>query len=118
MDHIEHGQRTVGGRGGFEVPDQAVLVLLQVKNGLIQRIAVHVFLGQHMAQPALSEGLGVPARKITTPEEFKEGLKWAMNLGGPAVLECVVDPSEKVWPMVAPGASLMETFSEEDLEKK
>jgi acetolactate synthase-1/2/3 large subunit len=66
----------------------------------------------------VSEGLGVPARKITTPEEFKEGLKWAMNLGGPAVLECVVDPSEKVWPMVAPGASLMETFSEEDLENK
>ena len=34
MDHSENGQRTVGGRGGFEISDQAVLVLLQVKNGL------------------------------------------------------------------------------------
>ena len=50
--------------------------------------------------------------------EFKEGLKWAMNLGGPAVLDCIIDPAEKVWPMVAPGASLMETFTEEDLEER
>ena len=66
----------------------------------------------------VSEGLGVPARKINTRQEFKEGLKWAMNLGGPAVLDCIIDPAEKVWPMVAPGASLMETFTEEDLEER
>ena len=50
-------------------------------------------------------------------EEFKDALKWAMNLGGPAVLDCMIDAGEKVWPMVAPGASLMDTFSEEDIQK-
>ena len=65
----------------------------------------------------VSEGLGVPARRVTTMEEFKDALKWAMNLGGPAVLDCMIDAGEKVWPMVAPGASLMDTFSEEDIQK-
>ena len=65
----------------------------------------------------VSEGLGVPARRVTTMEEFKDALKWAMNLGGPAVLDCMIDAGEKVWPMVAPGTSLMDTFSEEDIQK-
>ena len=65
----------------------------------------------------VSEGLGVPARRVTTMEEFKDALKWAMNLGGSAVLDCMIDAGEKVWPMVAPGASLMDTFSEEDIQK-
>ena len=62
-----------------------------------------------------SEGLGVPAKRVKTPEEFKEAFEWALRLGGPAVIDCIIDPEEKVWPMVAPGASISETFSQEDV---
>ena len=38
-----------------------------------------------------------------------------MNLGRPAVIDCIIDPDEKVWPMVAPGASISDVFTEEDM---
>ena len=66
----------------------------------------------------VSEALGVDARRVTTVEEFNEVMQWALNLKKPAVIECIIDPDEKVWPMVAPGASLADTFSEEDVEIK
>lgn len=66
----------------------------------------------------VAEGLGVEGRRVTTKEEFDEAIEWAIKLGRPAVIECVIDPDEKVWPMVAPGASIADTFSEEDIELK
>lgn len=66
----------------------------------------------------ISEGFGVDARRVRTPEEFDEAFMWALNLDRPVVIECMVDPDDKVWPMVAPGASISETFSQEDMEKR
>jgi acetolactate synthase-1/2/3 large subunit len=34
------------------------------------------------------------------------------------VIECVIDPDDKVWPMVAPGDSIENVFSQEDLDKR
>ena len=66
----------------------------------------------------IAEGFGVDARRATTPEEFDEAFSWALNLGRPAMIECMIDPDDKVWPMVAPGASISDTFSQEDMDKK
>ncbi len=63
----------------------------------------------------VSEGFGVEARRASTPEEFKRAIEWALALGHPAVIDCIIDPDEKVWPMVAPGASISDVFTEEDM---
>ncbi len=65
----------------------------------------------------VSEGLGVEAKRASTPEEFAEAIEWALALGRPAVIDCIIDPDEKVWPMVAPGASISDVFTQEDMEK-
>ena len=66
----------------------------------------------------VSEALGVPAKRVTTPEEFRAAFAWALACGGPALLDCDIDPDDKVWPMVAPGASIADCVSEEDMENK
>ncbi len=63
----------------------------------------------------VSEGLGVEAKRASTPEEFDEAIQWALTLGRPAVIDCIIDSDEKVWPMVAPGASISDVFTEEDM---
>ncbi len=66
----------------------------------------------------VSEGMGVKAVKVTTTEEFKKAFDEALTLDEPMVIECVIDNDDKVWPMVAPGDSIENVFSEEDLDKK
>ena len=57
----------------------------------------------------------VPSFK-TTQKEFDEAIQWAINLKKPVLIDCMIDPDDKVWPMVAPGASIADAFSEEDLD--
>jgi len=59
--------------------------------------------------------MGVPARRVTTPQEFHEAFQWALNENGPALLDCVIDTNEMVWPMVAPGASIADCVTKEDV---
>jgi acetolactate synthase-1/2/3 large subunit len=63
----------------------------------------------------VAEAMGVAARRATTNEEFEEAINWALQLKQPVVIECIIDPDEKVWPMVAPGTSIADAFSEEDM---
>lgn len=65
----------------------------------------------------VAEGLGATGIRVTTLEELDEAIKTAINLNGPIVLDCQIQSDDKVWPMVAPGASISEAFSEEDLHK-
>lgn len=65
----------------------------------------------------VSEGLGVKAVRVTTDEEFREAFDTALGLNEPMVIECIIDNDDKVWPMVAPGDSIENVFSEEDLDK-
>ena len=64
----------------------------------------------------LAEALGAVGMRVTKPEELEPALKAAMEMNRPVVLECVIDSDDKVWPMVAPGASISEVFAEEDLQ--
>lgn len=66
----------------------------------------------------LAEAMGAKAYRITKIEEVEAVLKEALSLNEPVLIDCVIDCDEKVWPMVAPGASIEEVFSEEDLEQK
>lgn len=64
----------------------------------------------------LSEAMGAKAFKVTTKEEFEKAFTEALNAGVPVVLDCQIDRDEKVFPMVAPGGAISETFSQEDLD--
>jgi len=65
----------------------------------------------------LAEAMGAAGIRAATREEFDAALDRALEESRPVVLDCVIDPDDKVWPMVAPGAPISEAFSEEDLEK-
>ncbi|MBI5702923.1 MAG: biosynthetic-type acetolactate synthase large subunit [Chloroflexota bacterium] len=56
----------------------------------------------------LAEAHGVPARRVTKPEEVKEAIAWARQIQGPALLEFMVEREDAVYPMVPAGASLHE----------
>lgn len=66
----------------------------------------------------LAEAMGAKAFRITKKEEVEDVLRQAVALNEPVLIECIIDCDDKVWPMVAPGATLEEVFSEEDLNEK
>jgi acetolactate synthase-1/2/3 large subunit len=63
----------------------------------------------------LAEAMGCQAKRVTDIEEFESAFKEAMEKNEPYLIDCIIDSDEKVWPMVAPGGSISEAFSEEDL---
>lgn len=65
----------------------------------------------------LTEAMGAKAFLATTKEEFETAFAEALGYNGPVVIECQIDPDDKVWPMVAPGAPIAEAFDENDLTK-
>ena len=66
----------------------------------------------------LAEAMGAEGMRATTQEEFREAFAKALASGRPVLIDCMIDCDDKVWPMVAPGAPLSETFSEEDLKEE
>ncbi len=64
----------------------------------------------------VAEAMGATAYRVTKTSEVEAVLKKAMETNGPVVIECVIDPDDKVWPMVAPGAAISEVFTEADLK--
>lgn len=64
----------------------------------------------------VAQALGADGMRVTTNAELEPALEKAMQAKGPVVLDCIIDPDDKVWPMVAPGSSLSEVFSEEDMQ--
>ncbi len=65
----------------------------------------------------LAQAMNIKGFHITKQEEAEETLKQALALKQPVVIVCEIGSDEKVWPMVAPGDSIGEVFSEEDKEK-
>ena len=63
----------------------------------------------------IAEGMGAKAKLVTTKEEFDAAIKEALNEEStPVVLDCMIDPDDKVWPMVAPGAPISVNLNEND----
>ena len=47
-------------------------------------------------------------------EEFEKAFADALKSKTPFVIDCIIDSDDKVWPMVAPGKPINESFDEED----
>lgn len=65
----------------------------------------------------VAKGLGCEAMKVTTKEEAVEAIGKALKLNRPVLIECVIDPDDKVFPMVPAGAAIDEVFDGDDLKQ-
>jgi acetolactate synthase-1/2/3 large subunit len=54
----------------------------------------------------LADAHGVPARRVTSPDEVNEAIEWARKTKGPVVIEFKVEREDGVYPMVPAGAAL------------
>lgn len=54
----------------------------------------------------LAEAYGIKGLRISSNQEVEEVLKKALSLNESVVVECDINPNEKVYPMVAPGAAI------------
>jgi acetolactate synthase-1/2/3 large subunit len=54
----------------------------------------------------IAEAHGIPARRVTKPEQVGEAITFARNTSGPVLVEFMVEKEEAVYPMVASGADL------------
>ena len=66
----------------------------------------------------VAEGLGCEAIRVTKKEEVAPAIEKAIALQKPVVIHCIIPKDDKVFPMVAAGAPISETFDAEDLKKK
>ena len=78
----------------------------------------HTILNDAVDFVKLAEAMGAKAVRATTREEFADAFKFALNAGGPVVIDCQIDSDDKVWPMVAPGEAISSAFTGDDLKKK
>ncbi len=65
----------------------------------------------------VAKGLGCDAYRVTKKEEFAPALKKAIKNNRPAVIECIIDEDDKVFPMVPGGKPLSDVFDEKDYNK-
>ena len=77
----------------------------------------HTVLDNNVDYVKLAEAMGAKGYRVTKQDEVETVLKEAIASGKPAVIECIIQSDDKVFPMVAPGKGLDEVFDEKDLEK-
>lgn len=54
----------------------------------------------------VAEGFGVKGYRAETPEEFQEVFAQALQQTGPVWIECIINPEEKVLPMIPNGGTV------------
>lgn len=54
----------------------------------------------------LAEGFGVKGYRAETPEEFEKAFAQALQQTGPVWIECIINPEEKVLPMIPNGGTV------------
>ena len=63
----------------------------------------------------LSEAMGAKAYRVTSADEFKNAFAEALKVKDqPVVIDAIIDCDDKVWPMVAPGASISDCKDGDD----
>ncbi len=66
----------------------------------------------------IAEGMGARAVRVSTQEDFAKAFADAKNMPGPVVIDCMIGSDDNVWPMVAPGAPIIDAFDKADLERE
>ncbi len=59
---------------------------------------------------ALAKACGVEALKIMMPQEVRPALEKALDIPGPVLIHCIVEPEENVYPMIPSGKTVRDTI--------
>ena len=63
----------------------------------------------------VAEALGCEGIRVEKKEELVPALRRAISLGGPVLIDCVIEKDDKVFPMVPAGKPIDEVFDQTDL---
>ncbi|MGI6117525.1 MAG: biosynthetic-type acetolactate synthase large subunit [Bilifractor sp.] len=78
----------------------------------------HTILRDKVDYVKVAEAMGADGYRVTKPEEFAPVLQKAIDSGHPAIIDCIIDSDEKVFPMIPPGKENGDVFDEHDLQKE
>ncbi len=65
----------------------------------------------------VAEGLGCAAYRVTKKEEVMPAIQKALENKAPTLIEVMIDPDDKVFPMVPAGKPIAEVFDADDLKE-
>ncbi len=66
----------------------------------------------------IAKAFGIPSKRVSKPADLKKAIEEMITFNGPYVLEVMVDPKEKVLPIMPPGASWRDViYKSSDLDK-
>jgi acetolactate synthase-1/2/3 large subunit len=126
----------IAGDGGFQMTIQELATVMQeniavkiaiLNNGFLGMVRQwqQLFYGKRYVHTPLSgpdfvkiaEAYGVPAMRVTDKKLVVAAIEKAMDHDGPYLLDFVVEPEENVFPIVPPGAALVEALEMPSPEK-
>jgi acetolactate synthase-1/2/3 large subunit len=119
----------IAGDGGFQMTIQELATVVQeniavkiaiLNNGFLGMVRQwqELFYGRRYVHTPLTgpdfvkiaEAYGVPAMRVTDKKLVVSSIETAMAHNGPYLLDFVVEPEENVFPIVPPGAALVEAL--------
>ena len=119
----------IDGDGSFQMTIQELATIVQervavkiaiIDNGYLGMVRQwqELFYGKRYVATPLSgpdfvkiaEAYGLPGLRVTRREEVVPAIEQAMAHPGPFLIDFKVEPEENVYPMVPPGAALVETI--------
>jgi acetolactate synthase-1/2/3 large subunit len=119
----------IDGDGGFQMTIQELATIVQDNIAVKIAILNNGYLGmvrqwqelfyqkRYVATPLscpdfvkIAEGYCLPGLRVKRREEVIPAIKQAMGHQGPFLIDFMVEPEENVYPMVPPGATLVETI--------
>ena len=117
----------IAGDGGFQMTIQELATIAQENLAIKIAIINNGYLGmvrqwqeifyerRYVATPLhspdfvkIAEAYGIPGLRVKRKNEVTSAIEKAMEYQGPFLIDFVVEPEENVFPMVPPGASLVE----------
>ncbi len=123
----------VMGDGGFQMTMQELGTIMQNKIGVKMLLLNNSYLGMvrqwqqlffnsrysftELENPDFAQiagAYGIPAKRVTKPEELESALREMKDAGGSYFLEVCVLPEENVFPMIPAGASLSNMLMSND----
>ncbi|MGD0352085.1 MAG: biosynthetic-type acetolactate synthase large subunit [Dehalococcoidia bacterium] len=119
----------IAGDGGFQMTIQELATVVQeniavkiaiINNGFLGMVRQwqQLFYGRRYVHTPLSgpdfvkiaEAYGVPAMRVSDKKLVVSSIEKAMDHNGPFLLDFVVEPEENVFPIVPPGAALVDAM--------
>jgi acetolactate synthase-1/2/3 large subunit len=126
----------IAGDGGFQMTIQELATVVQeniavkiaiINNGFLGMVRQwqQLFYGRRYVHTPLSgpdftkiaEAYGIPALRVTDKKFVVSAIEKAMGNDGPFLIDFVVEPEENVFPIVPPGAALVEALEMPSPEK-